>query len=335
MKKILLLLVLFPLLSSCEKETISNETDDLTAITLKGKPEKVSICHYNPHNDTYKTISVNEKQLARHLEHGDLQRACDASPIYLDDNGVTVKSYDWANVGDTVEINGVVYTIVDETILRQMAQNGDDLTAVVTTKVTNMYNLFLDAASFDQPIGNWDVSNVTTMEQMFMRARAFNQPIGSWDVSNVRNMRYLFIGAYGFNQDIGNWDVSSVTNMNGTFAVATSFNQDISSWDVSNVQDMWAMFNSATSFNQPIGSWDVSNGPRMRTMFNNAASFNQDISNWNVSNVTDMLIMFEDATVFNQDLSTWDVVNVTTCSGFSTRANSWTLPKPNFTNCTE
>jgi hypothetical protein len=37
---------------------------------------------------------------------------------------------------------------------------------------------------------------------------------------------------------------------------------------------------------------------------------------------------------FNQDLSTWDVLNVTFCSDFSTNTPQWTLPKPNFTNCT-
>ena len=105
MKKLLFLFSSILLFTSCEKETINNEPDEIVAIALKGKPEKITICHYNPHNDTYKTISVNEKRLAVHLEHGDLQRACDASPIYLDDNGVTINCYDWGNVGDTGEIN--------------------------------------------------------------------------------------------------------------------------------------------------------------------------------------------------------------------------------------
>jgi len=50
--------------------------------------------------------------------------------------------------------------------------------------------------------------------------------------------------------------------------------------------------------------------------------------------VTGMASMFENATSYNQDLSSWNVANVTFCSGFSTGATSWTLPKPNFTNCT-
>ena len=50
-----------------------------------------------------------------------------------------------------------------------------------------------DAPSFNQPIGNWDVSNVTDMNGMFDDADAFNQPIGDWDVSNVTNMQVCFL----------------------------------------------------------------------------------------------------------------------------------------------
>ena len=64
------------------------------------------------------------------------------------------------------------------------------------------------------------------------------------------------------------------------------------------------------------------------------SSFNQDISSWDVSSVTDMYYMFRYASVFNQDLSIWNVTNVTRCSYFDRDTANWTLPKPNFTNCT-
>jgi surface protein len=203
---------------------------------------------------------------------------CVMSPIYLDSNGMTIKCYVWGQIGQTGEVNGVIYTIVSEAILRQMVDNGKDVTKVCSSKVTNMRNMF-SSSQFNQDISSWDVSNVTDMSWMF-----------SW----------------------------------------TPFNQDISSWDVSNVTSMDVMFNSS-QFNQDISSWDVSNVTSMSWMFSHSI-FNQDISSWDVSNVTSMVVMFN-YSQFNQDISSWNVTNVTSCSGFSKGAVSWTLPKPNFTNC--
>jgi hypothetical protein len=50
---------------------------DNNQIITRAKPTKVTICHYNPGNDTYKTRTINEKQLDKHLAHGDYEGACD------------------------------------------------------------------------------------------------------------------------------------------------------------------------------------------------------------------------------------------------------------------
>ena len=118
---------------------------------------------------------------------------CDGNnPIYLDTNGVTIKACDDANVGDTGVINGVTYTVVDEAMLRAMVANEEDVTKVVTTKVTDMSECFLLLGKFNQHISSWDVSSVTDMSYMFYNADAFNQAIGNWDVSNVTNMKLCF-----------------------------------------------------------------------------------------------------------------------------------------------
>ena len=257
--------------------------------------------------------------------------------VYLAENGITIKACDDANVGDTGEINGVNYTVVDEAMLRAMVANEEDVTKVVTTFVTDMSQLFFisdntfydfnqnigswDVSNvtdmilmfcytpFNQPIGDWDVSSVTIMTQMFAFT-PFNQPIGDWDVSSVTDMKGMF-GFTPFNQPIGDWDVSSVTDMRGMFKRADTFNQPIGNWDVSNVTDMDSMFQYIDAFNQPIGNWDVSNVTTMFTMFESATSFNQPIGNWDVSNVTNMYAMLAD-TPFNQPIGNWDVSNVTT-----------------------
>ena len=258
------------------------------------------------------------------------------SPVYLDENGITVKAYESAQVGQSGEIKGVVYTVVDESILREMVENGEDITRVCTTKVTDMSELFAES-NFNEDISSWDVSNVTDMNSMFRGysfdgifiRTLFNQDISYWDVSSVTDMGEMFRVSQ-FNQSISNWDVSNVTNMGGMFFMSR-FNQPIGNWDVGNVINMAGMFIYGY-FNQPIGSWNVSHVTDMSYMFK-GMSFNQDISNWNVSNVEDMTSMLESAVAFNQNLSGWNVSNVAACQRFSYGTYQWALPKPNFTNC--
>ena len=46
-----------------------------------------------------------------------------------------------------------------------------------------MYFMFRNAASFDQPLNNWNVSAVTDMADMFTGADKFVQNLGSWYVT--------------------------------------------------------------------------------------------------------------------------------------------------------
>jgi len=197
-----------------------------------------------------------------------------------------------ATLGDTADINGVTYTVVDNsTIAGQIANSNVNL---CTTLVTNMSELFENNASFNSDIGFWDTSNLANMSYMFAGAIAFNQNIGSWDTSSVTNMNGLFNDASAFNQDIGNWITSSVTEMNGMFSPTASFNQNIGSWNTSNVTDMSYMFNEALAFNQDIGSWDTSSVTDMGYMFYVASDFNQDLSGWCVTNIISEPVPFSD-----------------------------------------
>jgi len=257
------------------------------------------------------------------------------NPIYLDSNGITVKAKDWSQSGFTGELNGSIYTVVDEVTLRSMISNNEDVTKVVTSLITNMNGLFQNQEDFNQDIGSWDVSNVQTMTSMFQEAKTFNQDISSWDVSNVNSMGGMFGAAISFNQNIGSWNTGNVKWMNLMFIHALSFNQDISQWDVSNVEIAVGMFLGATSFNQDlnqwntsnlimsalmfshaiafngdISNWDMSNVKYFDGMFRNASSFNGDIGNWNTSSAEKMNGVFQNAVSFNQDISQWDVSNV-------------------------
>jgi len=231
-------------------------------------------------------------------------------PIYLDENGITLRASDFVEIGKTYSFNGEEFTIVDNRLLKKIVSDKGDLTKIITTKVNNMEALFSSNFSFNDRINSWDTSNVTNMKSMFYGARDFNQDISSWDTSNVINMERMFNGAINFNQNISIWNTSNVINMSWMFNNASSFNQDISGWNTSNVEDMEGMFFDAILFNQEIGSWDTSNVANMKSLFNGAISFNKYIGGWNTSNVIDMGWMFYNATSFNQNLSDWNTSNV-------------------------
>ena len=215
-----------------------------------------------------------------------------SSSIYLDENGITIKAKESAEVGDEVFLNGEKYTIVDEEILRGMVNDGVDLSKIITSKVYNMRTLF-EGKIINGDISHWDVSYVDMMDKMFMDTD-FNQDISNWDTSNVYRFAMMFQNST-FNRDISNWDVTKSGN---------------------------------TLEGSPHDNWGV--GRVIYTgMFKNSL-FNQDISNWDVSWSGAMNEMFKGASRFNQDLSSWVVSQVGNCDDFWVEATAWVLPKPNF-----
>ena len=136
------------------------------------------------------------------------------NPLYLDDNGVTikVKSFDKSLIGTKHTLNGVEYEIVDNETLRRRYRSGVNLSRVVTTFVTDMSHMFGQDTSFNQNINNWDTSQVTDMSFMFYKAYSFNQDITYWDTSKVFDMGYMFYNATSFNQDLSWWKVGNVND---------------------------------------------------------------------------------------------------------------------------
>ena len=57
-----------------------------------------------------------------------------------------------------------------------------------------MAQMFSKAEKFNQPLGDWNVSQVTTMRGMFADARAFNHSLEIWAVSNVTDISDMFRG---------------------------------------------------------------------------------------------------------------------------------------------
>jgi len=59
------------------------------------------------------------------------------------------------------------------------------------------------------------------MYQMFLRAHAFNQPLNFLSTSRVTSMKSMFHSASAFNQPLS-FDISSVTDMDAIFAPSNS-----------------------------------------------------------------------------------------------------------------
>ena len=72
---------------------------------------------------------------------------------YVNSRGCVV--CDMLTAGATFSLNGATYTVVDRPLLETMRDNGDF--KVCVSLVSDMFNIF-KRTSFNQPIGNWDVS---------------------------------------------------------------------------------------------------------------------------------------------------------------------------------
>jgi len=118
--------------------------------------------------------------------------------LYMDSNGVTIKAKDEAKAGTESELNGKKYKIVSEIQLREMIMDRDDISEIVTSKITNMKEIFEHLYPFNQDISSWDVSNVTNMESMFFGAQEFNQDLSMWEVHSLKEFNQFSFEASSY-----------------------------------------------------------------------------------------------------------------------------------------
>ena len=209
-------IILLLLLAGCNNITDSDYTDDLQPqigqsemATLDNAQNRVDVCHVNGKGE-YQKITIADAAFETHIAHGDASIgdevpdrpgyifdedcAPQAPNFFLADNGITIRCPD-AKPGATGDVNGVEYEAVDRELLIVRRDQGEDLTRLCTTPVTDMSEIFTHALSFNQDIGNWDTGNVTDMTAMFADAEFFNQDLSGWCVSNIPSMPMYFDSA--------------------------------------------------------------------------------------------------------------------------------------------
>jgi surface protein len=128
------------------------------------------------------------------------------SPLYSDDlfldpNGVTLKAKENAILGAYYSFNSEIYRVVDDALLRALVVDDQDLSKLVTTRVTDLNNLFA-ATTVNFDLTSWDVCKVTDMKDLFYQASSFNQDLSAWKVGNVTAMAEIFYGSVAFNHEL-------------------------------------------------------------------------------------------------------------------------------------
>jgi surface protein len=208
-----------------------------------------------------------------------------------------------------------LYTAVDAYMLatREDESNTGTNTPLAQSNVSLTYGF---------PIGMWDVSRLTNFCRVFdtdrstlpLRAATFNQDLSGWDVSNAVTMERMFAGAENFRGfGLDRWNVGRVQDFSYMFAQANVFDADVSAWNTSSAVTTQGMFLGAKAFNGNLAAWDVANVEYMARMFSSALGFEGGgLTQWNVSRVQDMSEMFSQSRFFVGDISTWDTSAVTT-----------------------
>ena len=250
------------------------------------------------------------------IESWDISEARDGSVMaYVEDDGTGNSTY-------RVTIGGQGGIIANEAMISYFdgfnKMTSIDLSALDTSEVTNMNDMFEDCSSLTSlDVRNFDTSNVTDMSSMFyLCIRLTSLDVSKFDTSNVTDMSRMFYDCRSLTSlDLSNFDTSKVTDMSDMFENCSSLTSlDISSFDTSNVTDMIWMFSKCSSLTSlDVSNFDTSQVTNMWSMFAECSSLTSlDVSNFDTSKVTEMSDMFRSCySLTSLDVSSFDTSNVT------------------------
>ena len=173
-----------------------------------------------------------------------------SNDLFLDPNGITLKAKENSILGAYYTFNSEIYRVIDDALLRALVADNQNLSKLVTTRVTNLNNFFA-ATTVNFDITSWGVNKVINMKGLFYQASSFNQDLSAWEVGKVTTMAEMFYGSVAFNHDLSAWRVNEVTDMTRMFFLSMSFNQDLTIWQVDQVT-------KCTDFSFNAAAWTAS-----------------------------------------------------------------------------
>lgn len=251
-----------------------------------------------------------------------------------------IEGIEHLNTSETTSMEGMFSGCV--------VKNTMNLSALNTSKVKNMSNMFYNAQIPSVSLSGLDCSEVTDMEAMFMNASISQIDLTGLRTSKLTSMGSMFEGCQiKDNLDLSGFNTEKVTSMSSLFKNCTATNICLTSFKTSNVTDMSSMFEGCskltsldlTTFNTEnvqnncsmfkdcssltsltFGNFSVGFSTNLSAMFQGCSALTSvDLSKFNTANVIDMQYMFDGCkSLASLDVSMFDTGNVLNmCNMFS------------------
>ena len=251
-----------------------------------------------------------------------------------------IEGIEHLNTSETTSMEGMFSGCV--------VKNTMNLSALNTSKVKNMSNMFYNAQIPSVSLSGLDCSEVTDMEAMFMNARISQIDLTGLRTSKLTNMECMFEGCQikdnldlsGFNTEkvtsmsslfqnctatdicLTSFNTSNVTNMSSMFSGCSKLTSlDLTKFNTEKVQNNYSMFKDCSSLTSLIlGNFYVGFSTNLSAMFQGCSALTSvDLSKFNTANVIDMQYMFDGCkSLASLDVSMFDTGNVLNmCNMFS------------------
>lgn len=251
-----------------------------------------------------------------------------------------IEGIEHLNTSETTSMKGMFSECV--------VKNTMNLSALNTSKVKNMSNMFDKAQIPSVSLSGLDCSEVTDMEAMFMNAKISQIDLTGLRTSKLTNMECMFEGCQikdnldlsGFNTEkvtsmsslfrnctatdicLTSFNTSNVTNMSSMFSGCSKLTSlDLTKFNTENVQNNYSMFKDCSSLTSlTLGNFSVGFSTNLSAMFQGCSALTSvDLSKFNTANVIDMQYMFDGCkSLASLDVSMFDTGNVLNmCNMFS------------------